>query len=139
MADVDFFKLYNHSNGHPAGDACLKSLANVIDGCCERPTDIVGRFGGEEFVLILPGTNNKGALMIAQAIQQPLIEKNIPYGPQNTNPVSLTMGIVSARGNTIDNIEMLIKEADVALYEVKEQGRNCVVSKVFSCSRRISA
>lgn len=132
MADVDLFKLYNDSNGHPAGDTCLKSIATLINGCCERPTDIVGRFGGEEFVLILPDTNNEGALMIAENLQKALLDKDIPYGPKNTNPVSLTLGIVSARGNGIDSVEKLTKEADVALYEGKDQGRNCLVSKVFS-------
>jgi diguanylate cyclase (GGDEF)-like protein len=57
MADVDFFKLYNDSHGHQAGDNCLKGIATLIEHCCERPTDVVGRFGGEEFVLILPDTN----------------------------------------------------------------------------------
>lgn len=132
MADVDFFKLYNDSNGHQTGDDCLKNIAKLIEDCCERTTDAVGRFGGEEFVLILPDTDNVGAQKIAENLRTALLEQNIPYGPQNSNPVTLTMGIVSAKGKAIDSVEKLIKEADEALYKGKEQGRNCVVNEVFS-------
>lgn len=131
MADVDFFKLYNDSNGHQAGDNCLKDIAALIDGCCERPTDVVGRFGGEEFVLILPDTNNDGAQKIAENIRKTLLEQDIHYGSQNANPVTLTLGIVSAKGDAIDDVEKLIRDADSALYEGKDKGRNCVVNAVF--------
>lgn len=131
MADVDFFKLYNDSNGHQAGDNCLKDIATLIDACCERPTDVVGRFGGEEFVLILPDTNIDGARRVAENLRKAILRKNIPYGPDNTNPVTLTLGVVSAYGHTIDRIDDLIRDADIALYKGKDQGRNCVVSTVF--------
>jgi diguanylate cyclase (GGDEF)-like protein len=131
MADVDFFKLYNDSNGHQAGDNCLKDIAALIDGCCERPSDVVGRFGGEEFVLILPDTNNEGAQSIAENIRKTLLEQNIHYGPKNANPVTLTLGIVSVKGNAISDVEKLIRDADAALYEGKDKGRNCVVNAVF--------
>jgi diguanylate cyclase (GGDEF)-like protein len=131
MADVDFFKLYNDSNGHQAGDNCLKDIATLIDACCERPTDVVGRFGGEEFVLILPDTDNDGALRIAENLRNTLLDKNIHYGPENTNPVTLTLGIVSAKGLAIDDVENLIRDADEALYKGKDQGRNCVVNTVY--------
>ena len=130
MTDVDFFKLYNDSNGHQAGDKCLKRIAKLIDDSCERPTDVVGRFGGEEFVLILPGTNNEGALRVAENLRKTILAQNIPYGPQNPNPVTLTLGIVSAKGNAIEGIDQLIKDADAALYKGKAQGRNCVVSAI---------
>jgi diguanylate cyclase (GGDEF)-like protein len=131
MADVDYFKLYNDSNGHQAGDSCLKEIARLLDDCCERPTDVVGRFGGEEFVLILPDTNIDGARRVAENIRKKMADLNMPYGPQNTDPVTLTLGIVSAHGNTMDGIEKLIRDADAALYKGKDQGRNCVVSTVF--------
>lgn len=131
MADIDFFKLYNDSNGHQAGDRCLKDIAKLIDEGCERSTDVVGRFGGEEFVLILPDTNNCGAQRIAENLRKTILEKNIAYGPQNANPVTLTFGIVSVKGNKIVGIEKLIRDADAALYKGKEQGRNCVISAVL--------
>jgi diguanylate cyclase (GGDEF)-like protein len=132
MADVDYFKLYNDSNGHQAGDNCLKKIAKLIDDCCERPTDVVGRYGGEEFVLILPNTNNIGALKIAENLRKTILEQNIPYGTKNSKPVTLTLGIVSAKGNAIEGIEKLIKDADAALYKGKDQGRNCVVNAVYA-------
>jgi diguanylate cyclase (GGDEF)-like protein len=131
MADVDFFKLYNDSNGHQAGDNCLRDIAKLIDNCCERPTDVVGRFGGEEFVLILPDTNIDGAQRVAENIRKTILDQNIPYGPENTQPVTLTLGIISAHGHIIDGVEKLIRDADAALYEGKAKGRNCLVSKVL--------
>ena len=128
MADVDFFKLYNDSNGHQAGDDCLKDIARLINDCCERPTDVVGRFGGEEFAIILPDTDTEGARRVAENLRKTIMNTNIPYGPQNNNPVTLTLGTVSAKGNTLDGIEKLFTEADAALYKGKDQGRNCVVS-----------
>lgn len=131
MADVDFFKLYNDSNGHQAGDNCLKDIATLINDSCERATDTVGRFGGEEFILILPDTNSDGARRLAEKLRKKVMAQNIPYGPHNTNPVTLTLGVVSAHGHTIQGIEKLITEADKALYKGKDQGRNCVVSTVL--------
>lgn len=134
MADVDFFKLYNDTNGHQAGDRCLKDISGLISDCCERSADVVGRYGGEEFVLILPDTNIDGAQRVAENIRKKILDHNIPYGPENLNSVSLTLGVVSAKGNTIDGIEKLIGVADVALYEGKKQGRNRVVSIIFGGS-----
>ena len=131
MADIDFFKLYHDSNGHQAGDNCLKNIATLIGYCCERPADVVGRFGGEEFVIILPDTNINGARKVAENLRQMILGKNIPYGTQNTNPVTLTFGTVSAHGNKLDGIDKLIRDADAALYKGKERGRNCVVSVVL--------
>lgn len=131
IADIDFFKLYNDSNGHQVGDNCLKDIAKLIDDCCERPADVVGRFGGEEFVIILPDTNIDGARKVAEKLRKIILDQNIPYGPQNTNPVTLTFGTASAHGNKLDGIEKLIRDADAALYKGKDQGRNCVVSVVL--------
>jgi len=131
MADVDFFKAYNDSNGHQAGDKCLIDIVDIISSCCERSTDIVGRFGGEEFVLILPDTDSEGARSVADNVCAAMAERNIPYGPTDAKPVSLTLGVVSAPGSLINNIDQLISEADRALYQGKNQGRNCVVSKVI--------
>jgi diguanylate cyclase (GGDEF)-like protein len=135
MADVDFFKLYNDSNGHQAGDNCLKDIATLIDGCCERPTDVVGRFGGEEFVLILPDTDNDGALRMAENLRKTIQDQNIQYGPQNANPVTITLGVVSAKGLALDDVDKLIRYADAALYKGKEQGRNCVVNAEFAAPK----
>jgi len=131
MADVDFFKLYNDSNGHQAGDRCLIDIVTTISACCGRSTDLVARFGGEEFVLILPNTDSEGALKVAEKIRAAIIARNIPYGAKDLRPVSLTLGVVSALGPQIDNIDQFVKQADRALYRGKSQGRNCVVTQRF--------
>ena len=131
ITDVDSFKLYNDTNGHQAGDLCLIKVAQVISSCTERATDLAGRFGGEEFVVILPDTRIEGALKVAERIRAEMLQQNIPYGPDNQHPVSLTSGVVSARGNMIQSMEQLIRQADDALYQGKNQGRNCVVSVVL--------
>jgi diguanylate cyclase (GGDEF)-like protein len=134
MADVDFFKLYNDSNGHLIGDNCLKDIARLISHEGLRPADIVGRFGGEEFVLILPNTKADEAKEVAENLRQLILKQNIPYGPKNNDPVTLTLGVTSAYGQDISDTEQLIRDADTALYQGKHQGRNRVVSTISGCS-----
>lgn len=131
ITDVDRFKLYNDTNGHQIGDRCLINVAQIIDACSERTADVVGRFGGEEFVVILPGTDSAGACKVAENIRQMLLAEKIPYGPDNAHPLTLTLGVVSARGRAIESVDQLIRQADAALYRGKHQGRNCVVSMVL--------
>lgn len=131
MADVDFFKRFNDSNGHQAGDNCLIKVANIIRSCCERATDVVGRFGGEEFVLILPDTDIQGACAIAENIRGEMAQRKISYEAEDPALLSLTFGVVSVCGGQIVSNEQLIKQADDALYQGKRQGRNCVVSLAF--------
>ena len=131
ITDVDRFKLYNDTNGHQLGDRCLVSVAQIIDDCSGRTADVVGRFGGEEFIVILPGTDPVGAVKVAEDIRHKLIAENIPYGPDNPEPVTLTLGVVSARGHAIESVEQLVRQADAALYRGKHQGRNRVVSVVL--------
>jgi len=128
ITDVDWFKEFNDANGHQAGDQCLIKVAQLIGSCCGRTTDVLGRFGGEEFVIILPETDYAGACKVAEKIRCEMLDQNIPYGKDNAQPVSLTLGLVSARGGMIDSMEQLIRQADDALYRGKHQGRNCVVS-----------
>jgi diguanylate cyclase (GGDEF)-like protein len=128
MADVDFFKRFNDTNGHQAGDQCLIKVANIIRSCCERATDMVGRFGGEEFVLILPDTDLPGACAIVEDIRGEMLKQKISYQPGDPALLSLTFGVVSVCGGQIVSLEQLIKHADDALYRGKHQGRNCVVS-----------
>jgi diguanylate cyclase (GGDEF)-like protein len=138
MADVDFFKLYNDSNGHQAGDNCLIEIVTVISSCCERSTDSVGRFGGEEFVLILPDTDTEGAQRVAENIRIEVERRHIAYGPNNNDPVSLTLGILTALGPSIESIDQLVKYADEALYQGKNQDRNCIVTKTVAATKTTS-
>lgn len=131
IGDIDHFKLYNDSNGHQEGDQCLIVVAETIRACCRRATDVVGRFGGEEFVIILPGTDPDGAGKVVENCRQAIQSLDIHYGPDNPRSVTMTLGCVSIPGSKIDNIEQIIKLADDSLYRGKHQGRNCAICTVI--------
>lgn len=69
MVDIDYFKLYNDTYGHLAGDGCLKKIAKALDDLVHRPADLLARYGGEEFVVVLPGTDSKGSVMLAEEMR----------------------------------------------------------------------
>ncbi len=119
LVDVDKFKQFNDTYGHPAGDQVLKQVATVLQSAA-RGTDWVARYGGEEFVLILPETNEAGALEAAERIRSAIEEAAWP-----NRPVTISVGVASMRLNT-DSPAMLIAEADQAMYVSKEFGRNRV-------------
>jgi len=131
MADVDHFKNYNDTHGHQSGDECLVRVAQIIRSCSGRPADVVGRFGGEEFVVILPDTDPAGACKVADDIRHTVLAQDLRYERGGTAPLSLTLGAVSARGSAIDDVSQLIREADDALYRGKRDGRNRVISVVL--------
>lgn len=126
IIDVDHFKKYNDCNGHKGGDECLIRLANVIANTVNRPIDIASRYGGEEFVIVLPETNGAGAQKVAENIRRKVEQLSIPYEADSEDVVTLTLGVVSAYGKEAENGNSLIKLADTALYLGKKKGRNCV-------------
>lgn len=115
--DIDNFKTYNDAFGHVAGDVVLQKMANIIKNSI-RTVDIVGRFGGEEFVIILPGTKEEGAVAVAERIR-----KSIETYPFPHRKVTASLGIALAKNN--DSVDSLIEKADQALYQAKRQGKNC--------------
>lgn len=125
MIDVDHFKLFNDHYGHPAGDACLKKVTQAIKGCLHRTTDILGRYGGEEFIVLLPETDAKGALCVAQAIGEAISALQIRHGVSPTAPyVTASLGGATCLRTTGHDLEELIKNADRALYKAKRAGRD---------------
>ena len=134
LCDIDFFKLYNDNYGHQAGDICLVAVAKIINSVVNRPADLVARFGGEEFIIILPNTDPEGASHIAEQVRLAVYERNIVHEYSETAPyVSLSMGVAGMVPNQYLNPDHLIKAADDALYEAKGQGRNQVrVGKVLT-------
>ena len=131
LCDIDFFKLYNDTYGHQDGDDCLKQVAKVLDRAAKRSIDLAARYGGEEFAIILPNTDQDGALRVAKGIQTAMNEKAIPHlGSKIKETLSLSMGIATTVPHNIIAPEMLITAADRALYQAKEAGRDrfCVFS-----------
>lgn len=126
MCDVDHFKLYNDTYGHLAGDECLRRIAWTISRHTERPSDIVARFGGEEFAVILPETTIGGALIVAEKIRQGVRELNIAHGSSPSGLVTLSIGIASAAPGFDNPHDDLILSADRALYRAKSEGRDRV-------------
>lgn len=125
MIDVDHFKLYNDHYGHPAGDACLKKISQAIKGCLHRGEDLFGRYGGEEFIVLLPETDTRGALHVAQEISKAIAELNLRHDVSpSSHLVTASIGGATCMRTTNHSLEELIKSADRALYKVKRSGRN---------------
>lgn len=125
LCDIDYFKNYNDLYGHPAGDACLYRVAQVISNCVKRPADVVARYGGEEFAIILPNTAREGAVAIAKAIQAAMQSSEIPHiGSPVANHITLSIGIACSKPMLSCSCQELIAAADTALYQAKETGRN---------------
>jgi two-component system cell cycle response regulator len=127
LCDIDFFKLYNDHYGHQEGDVCLQAVAQAIHQVAKRPADLAARYGGEEFVIILPDTDISGAFNIAQEVREKIVDLEILHEHSNTAKyVTLSLGVASTTPSQDILPEDLVKEADNALYQAKEYGRNCV-------------
>lgn len=132
MCDIDYFKKYNDTYGHLAGDFCLQQVAQVISHTIKRPGDIVARYGGEEFVIILPNTNGKGALKVAENIRKEIENLKIIHAESAVNKyITLSAGVASLIPQHQFDTTLLIAVADKALYEAKKKGRNQAVIKNF--------
>jgi diguanylate cyclase (GGDEF)-like protein len=125
MMDIDYFKLYNDNYGHIKGDDCLKAVAKELSKSAKRTLDLSARYGGEEFVIILPETHKEGAEIIAEEIRKNIINLDIPHesSPINKN-VTLSLGVTTMVPNNQHTISEFINDADKALYEAKNLGRN---------------
>lgn len=125
MIDVDYFKLYNDHYGHPAGDACLKKITRAIQSCLHRPLDLLGRYGGEEFVVLLSETDSIGAFRVAGAINKAVEALGLRHEVSPTNNVAtVSIGGATCARTQGHSLEELIKSADRALYKAKRSGRN---------------
>lgn len=127
MLDVDNFKMYNDTHGHPAGDEVLKTLADIINNRL-RDVDVSARYGGEEFVILLPETDHKSGKIVADDIRIQM--ENYPFEGRDSQPkgkVTVSLGIAEFPADGSDGAS-LIKMADKALYQAKNSGRNCTVS-----------
>ncbi len=129
MLDVDFFKQYNDSYGHVSGDECLRQVAGAIQQAAKREIDIVGRYGGEEFIIMLPQTDRDGALLVAQNIISYLEQLAIAHNDSAVSDyVTISIGIEITKPTLQSTLDNLILTADKNLYLAKEQGRNRVIA-----------
>ncbi|HEY9695598.1 MAG TPA: diguanylate cyclase [Oculatellaceae cyanobacterium] len=129
LCDIDFFKTYNDTYGHLAGDKCLIEVANAIRNATKRPADLVARYGGEEFAVILPNTDASGAMHLAELIRKLVKKLKISYlNSSETLGVTLSLGVASTIPNHQSEPVGLIRDADIALYQAKESGRDRVCS-----------
>ena len=124
LFDVDYFKLFNDHYGHLAGDQCLIQIAQVAKTSIRRPIDLVARYGGEEFVILLPNTLSDGAAIVAQRLQQSILELQIPHVRSPLGQVTVSLGIATQSATADSPPESIIHQADQALYQAKKQGRN---------------
>ncbi len=132
VCDIDFFKLYNDLYGHKQGDICLHAVAQIIHNLTMRPGDFVGRYGGEEFVVVLPDTTLHGAIHVAENIRLEIAQCRIPHEHSVVAPyVTLSFGVSQTMMPKAKNMSpaKLFTTADSALYEAKQQGRNRVITQ----------
>jgi len=125
MCDIDYFKSYNDTYGHPLGDETLKSIGQVLKMAAQRSSDLAARYGGEEFALVLPNTDQEGAVVVAERIRLEIENLKIPHQKSRISKyVTMSLGIATIiPQNTVDYTN-LVKKADKALYQAKFQGRN---------------
>lgn len=125
LIDIDFFKQYNDTYGHPMGDACLAQVAAALKACIQRPGDLLARYGGEEFAAVLVDTDLEGALAIAAKMRTQVQCLGIEHDQSVAAPsVTISLGVASVVPSKSCEVSALITAADMALYEAKRNGRN---------------
>ncbi|MEE4279994.1 MAG: GGDEF domain-containing protein [Halieaceae bacterium] len=128
LIDVDYFKPYNDSYGHPAGDEALRRIGEVMRRVPSRAGELVGRYGGEEFIAVLPGATAEDALHVAERLQRLIRDENLPHGASKVSDrITLSQGIVALKPDGEMAPDHLINAADEALYRAKQEGRDRIV------------
>ncbi len=129
IVDVDQFKRFNDHYGHAAGDRSLREVAKALASACSRPRDAVCRYGGEEFVIVLPGTNRAGAGVVAERVRLAVLDLQLPHEASDLGTLSVSIGgstltRIPKAGDITSYRQALLMSADAALYEAKLGGRN---------------
>lgn len=128
LLDIDYFKQYNDTYGHLAGDNCLKQVAQALSSALYRPGDLLARYGGEEFVVILPQTMEVGAIKVAERMQAAIAQLQIPHTASGVSScLTLSIGIACTIPCHGQLLSSLLDSADRQLYLAKQQGRNRIV------------
>jgi diguanylate cyclase (GGDEF)-like protein len=130
MIDVDHFKNFNDHYGHPQGDRCLQSVATVLRNGLRQPIDVAARFGGEEFMVLLPDTAADGALEVAERLRTQLLALEIPHCRSATHHcVTISLGVFTCIPHPQFDEQVLLQAVDQQLYKAKQQGRNQVCQR----------
>lgn len=128
MLDIDYFKQYNDHYGHIQGDDCLKRVGQTLSSAATRSRDFFARFGGEEFVLVLPETDAKSAKMVAERCRNLIFKEQIPHEKSRVSQIlTISLGVGTITPSHQDNPVRFIEEVDKRLYQAKQQGRNRIV------------
>ncbi len=139
MLDVDRFKAFNDLYGHPAGDECLKRIAEALTRSMRRSGDVAARYGGEEFAIVLPATDEAGGLLIASRVRQTVLDLAIEHDGNEIGIVTISAGVAAAHPNSLAEVrDGLVREADRALYLAKKNGRNTIALASTTPSTRAS-
>ena len=141
MIDIDFFKQYNDTYGHIAGDTTLKEVAKVLKECFKRPSDYVFRLGGEEFGVLLSDTDELNSARLAKELCKKVKQKGIEHSASKVaDVVSVSVGVACCIADDSLDDEILIKRADDMLYEAKKGGRDryMIATDIFSAGSSYS-
>ena len=125
MIDIDYFKYFNDFYGHVEGDACLRTVAEILNETVNRGDDFVARYGGEEFAIVMPNTDSDGARLIAERLIETLHRRKIPHEKSKvSNIVTVSVGIATGRVTQNSQPDEFVMHADEMLYSSKQNGRN---------------
>jgi diguanylate cyclase (GGDEF)-like protein/PAS domain S-box-containing protein len=129
LLDIDYFKQYNDCFGHLQGDDCLRRVATALTQAATRPRDFIARFGGEEFVLVLPETDADAAARVAERCRHAIAREQIahPHSPKDKQ-LTVSMGVGTLVPDYRDEMRAFVEEVDRRLYQAKQDGRDCVVA-----------
>jgi diguanylate cyclase (GGDEF)-like protein len=127
MIDVDHFKLYNDTYGHPEGDVCLSRLGEALSAIADETNGFAGRYGGEEFCLLLPNFNAARALQVGEMVRAAIQDLGMPHSTSVYQYVTVSVGVACTTPSDAEQPKDLIEAADAALYAAKHRGRNAVV------------
>jgi diguanylate cyclase (GGDEF)-like protein len=125
MIDLDCFHQFNETYGHPGGDRCLRDVTDAMVVCLRRPSDFLGRYGGEEFIAVLANTDALGAQLVAERMRANVEGLAIPHAASEcAKVVTISVGFATGRASLEGHVDELVKSADLALLAAKTQGRN---------------